>query len=122
MKIFDLKKGRTTHPIQLSISSYSRGNNLAIEIIAFTIEDPKTWGMLTVNLDGRRNINCAFIDTNNNGNEILAWIIRHGLAAPTGHTARSGFYEYPEYCFKPLRLEECDSNGYADYLQKQEEK
>jgi len=121
MKIFKLKKYGTTYSIQLTVASYFYGNNLAIEMIDLTDDDPEPWNTLTVNLDGSRDINCAFIDTNNNGNEILAWIIQHGLATPTGHTARSGYIEYPEYRFNPSLLKECDPDGYADYLRTQEE-
>lgn len=72
--------------------------------------------VLTVNLDSVRPQNCAFIDTNNNGEEILAWIIRHGLAVPTGTYARSGYCQYPEYRFRPERLLEIDPEGYSAYL------
>lgn len=121
MRTFNLKKYGKTYFIQLAVASYSFGGNLAIEMIVLTKDGPEPWSTLTVNLNGSCEKNCAFIDTNNNGNEILAWITRHGLAVPTGHTARSGYCEYPEYCFKPSILEECDPDGYAEYLRNQED-
>ena len=48
--------------------------------------------------------------------EILAWIIRHGLAVPTGTYAGSGYCRYPEYRFRPERLQEIDPEGYCVYL------
>ena len=121
MRTFDLRKYGKNLSIQLHIASYAYWDNLAIQMIVMTEDGPEVWNTLTVNLNGPCDKNCAFIDTNNNGNEILAWIIRHGLATPTGQTRRSGYCEYPEYCFKPSILEECDPDGYAEYLLSQED-
>lgn len=76
---------------------------------------PEPWASLTVNLDGQRNKDCAFIDTNGDP-DFPVWLIRYGLAIPTGVTQRSGFCEYPEYRFRAERLQELDPDGYAEYL------
>ena len=86
------------------------------EIITMQPITAEPWNVLTVNLNSIRPQNCAFIDTNNNGEDILAWIIRHGLAVPTGTYGRSGFCNYPEYRFRPEILQEIDPDGYASYL------
>ena len=57
----------------------------------------------------------AFIDTNADS-EFPTWLIRHGLAIPTGRTMQSGFCTYPEYRFRANRLQELDPEGYAGYL------
>lgn len=115
MKTFDLEKYGTTYKIELKITSYMEGN-LAVTMTSWENGEPEPWNVLTVNLDSVRPQNCAFIDSNNNGEEILAWIIRHGLAVPTGIYARSGYYQYPEYRFRPKRLLEIDLEGYSAYL------
>ena len=115
MKTFDLEKYGTTYKIELKITSYMEGN-LAVTMTSWENGEAEPWNVLTVNLDSVRPQNCAFIDTNNNGEEILAWIIRHGLAVPTGIYARSGYCQYPEYRFRPERLLEIDPEGYSAYL------
>ena len=62
---------------------------------------------------------CAFIDTNGDP-DFPVWLIRNGLAIPTGVLQRSGFCEYPEYRFRADRLQELDPNGYASYLASQQ--
>ncbi len=114
-KIFDLEKYGTVHKIQLNVTSYLEGN-LAITMTSWEDGTPEPWNILTVNLDSIRPQNCAFIDTNNNGTEILAWIIRHGLAVPTGTYGYSGFCKYPEYRFRSDILQEIDPDGYSSYL------
>lgn len=121
MKIFELNKYGTVHPIELGVASYSEGN-LAITMTTWEEGVPEPWNILTVNLSGIRDKNCAYIDTNNNGEEILAWIIRHGLAVPTGYIQRSGYCLYPEYRFRPEILQEIDQEGYLSYLKEQEER
>ena len=116
MKIFDLESYGRTHKIQLNITSYNEGN-LAISMTSWEDGEPEPWSSLTVNMPSCRPRNCAYIDTNNNDQEILAWIIQNGLAVPTGNTAYSGYCEYPEYRFRPDILEQIDPEGYAAYLQ-----
>lgn len=118
MKTFDLNKFGTVYPIQLNVSTYLDGN-LAITMTVWKDNIPESWGVLTVNLQGIREKDCAFIDTNNNGNDILAWIIRNGLGIPTGRVQQSGFCTYPEFHFRPEVLQDIDPDGYADYLQGQ---
>ncbi len=115
MKTIDLEKHGTTYKIQLNVTSYMEGN-LAVTMTSWENGEPEPWNVLTVNLESVRPQNCAFIDTNNNGEEILAWIIRHGLAIPTGTYAQSGFCQYPEYRFRPEILQEIDPEGYSAYL------
>lgn len=111
----DYEKYGTVHPIQLQITSYPDGN-LAIEMMTWEAGYPEPWASLTVNLDGQQKKDCAFIDINGDP-DFPIWLIRHGLAIPTGVTQRSGFCEYPEYRFRTERLQELDPDGYAEYRQ-----
>lgn len=122
MTFFEYEKYGQTHRISLRVSSYCFGCNLAIEMDAWDAGYAEAWGNLTVNLDGRREKDRAFIDVNHNGDDILVWIIRNGLAVPTGVSQRSGFCEYPEYRFRADRLQQIDPEGYAAYLQAWEER
>lgn len=108
------KKFGATHPIQLQVTSYLNGN-LAIQMVTWESGDPEPWAALTVNLSGQRQKGHAFIDTNADS-EFPTWLIRHGLAIPTGRTMQSGFCTYPEYRFRANRLQELDPEGYAGYL------
>ena len=89
--------------------------NLAIQMVTWESGDPEPWATLTVNLPGQRQKDHAFIDTNADS-EFPTWLIRHGLAIPTGRTMQSGFCTYPEYRFRANRLQELDPEGYAGYL------
>lgn len=115
MKIFELYKYGKNIQIMLKVASYMDGN-LAIQM--FGLDDGKwePWNVLTVNLPGSREKDCAFIDTNNNGTEILSWIIRNGLAVPTGAKGYSGYCVYPEFRFRETILREIDPEGYEQYL------
>ena len=112
------EKYGSTHQIQLTVTSYV-GGNLAIQMVAWEDGYPEPWASLTVNLDGKRQKDCAFIDTNGDP-DFPVWLIRNGLAIPTGVLQRSGFCEYPEYRFRADRLQELDPDGYASYLASQQ--
>lgn len=115
MKIFDLEYHGETHKIQLNVGSYM-GGNLAVTMVEWEDGIPEPWSTLTINLTPDCPRDCAYIDINNNGCEITAWIINNGLAAPTGNVERRGNCEYPEYRFDRKVLEEIDPEGYASYL------
>lgn len=121
MKLFDYPQYGTIYKIKLTILTYMDGN-LAIKMDVKTEEGWEPWGYLTVNLGLPMTENHAYIDTNGNGNDILAWIIRNGLAVPTGTVTRSGYCQYPEYRFRPEKLQEIDPDGYEKYLRIQKQK
>ena len=121
MKTFELKKDNVTYRMQLQVCTYPN-DNLAIQMLVCEAGRWEPWDVLTVNFDTVLEKNCAFIDTNNLGEDIVIWIIRNGLGVPTGRIAESGFCKYPEYRFRTTALEAMDPDGYATYLEKQEEK
>lgn len=117
MKTFDLELFGTIHKIQLCVSAYCDNGSLAIVMNDWASGEEEPWNVLTVNLDSACPMDCAYIDTNNNGEEILPWIDRHGLAAPTGRYGYSSYCRYPEYRFRSEILQALDPDGYAAYLQ-----
>lgn len=115
MKIFDFERDGTTYQMKLDIRTYSNGN-LALAMHVYTEDGWEPWNILTVNLGFSLERNFAYIDTNNNGESILAWIIRNKLAVHTGKTAMSGYCTYPQYKFRETALREIDPEGYEKYL------
>lgn len=99
MNRINYKKYGSNHPIELLKSSYCNNGNLAIEMVTYEDGYPEPWSMLTVNLDDVLEPDCAYVDINNNGEDITAWIEQNSLGTPTGHIGYSGFCVYPEYKF-----------------------
>lgn len=85
----------STHEITLAIHKYAENDNLAIEMLCWDEKFPEPWSMLTVNLSRKCKPNCAYIDTNNNGDEIINWIIDNNLGTDVGVYEVSGFCIYP---------------------------
>ena len=94
---------------------YYDSGKLSVTLVDWLGGEPEYWADLTVNLGCRMDKDCAFINVNHLGGNILPWIEKNGLGAPTGRTKRSGFVTYPEYRFNPERLQELDDMGYLDY-------
>lgn len=113
--LLDLLWDDDTYKIELRVGFYEHGGNMAIEMIDWTDGEPEAWSILTVNLPGKLEKDCAFIDVNHMGNEILRWLRINRLAKPTGRTMRSGYVVYPEYRFNAHRLQKLDPKGYAAY-------
>lgn len=64
------------------------------------------YSRLTVNLGNKLPPDTAYIDSNNNGEEIMNWLIEKRLGKPTGNWGHSGFCSYPEFKFDIDRLYE----------------
>ena len=116
MKLYPMEKDKTTYQVQLAVKTYCN-NNLGIYMNLCKRGKVKMEEILTVNFPVTLPENCACIDINNNSRDILAWIVRNGLAKPTGRTIESGFCTYPEYRFQVSALKEADPEGYEKYLQ-----
>lgn len=115
--LFDWELYGKTYRVELRVKSYVDHCNLAIELIDWTEEDPEPWGILTVNLDGKRDKDCAFIDINNL-QQAISWLEKNELAVPTGRIMQSGYVFYPEYHFHRDKLMEIDPEGYEGYSQR----
>lgn len=89
------------HDITLEISHYQINDNLAIQMWCWDESEvfPEPWSMLTVNLTKKCKSNCAFIDINNNGSNIMEWLEKNNLGRPTGNYEVSGYCIYPEFEF-----------------------
>ena len=101
-----LHKYGTNHPMTFQLANYADNGTLYVGLL--TNEDGYTtpWQNLTVNLEesSRCKKNCAYIDTNNNGNEIMHWLEDNNLGEPTGRIAASGWCFYPEFEFNMEEL------------------
>lgn len=115
MKTLTLNKYRKQHPMTFVIGRYANNGNLYVGLITHEEGYPEPWQNLTVNLDMKCKENCAFIDTNNNGNEILWWLIDNGLGDVTEELRDSGFWVYPEFKFNMDKLFEYVMEGDNHY-------
>ena len=100
MKTINLNAWGSNHPISFHLANYADNDNLYVGMI--TWDDPKfpePWSDLTVNLGVKCAEDCAFIDTNNNGEKILLWLIENNLGDLTGKMQPSGFCLFPEFKF-----------------------
>ncbi len=95
-------------PVTFKKAKYVAFNNLYIGIVSWEEGYPEPWSDLTVNLGVSMEPDCAFIDTNNNGEGIIDWLIENNIAIPTGYWAKSGFCTYPEVRFNKEFLDKID--------------
>lgn len=87
------------HQITFEIHKYAENDNLAIQMLCWDDGYPEPWSMLTVNLSKKCKPNRAFIDTNNNGDQIMSWLVANNLGKFTGRMDFSGFCVYEEFEF-----------------------
>lgn len=71
---------------------------------------------ITCCLDAPQTKNCAYIDVNNCGEDIIKWLEENGLGKVTGLKAQSGFVTYPEFMFDESVLQEYTNDYYVQYL------
>ena len=112
-----LNKYGKKHLMTFSLGYYPNGN-FGIKLIDHSNGYPEPWSNLTVNLGLKCEENCAFIDTNNNGKEIIDWLLDNEVGLLTGREIQSGFCIYPEFVFFPHELLKYTSEG-ADILKKE---
>ena len=99
-----LNRYEKEHQMTFKLASYAENGNLYVGLIMHDEGYPEPWSNLTVNLSVPCKANCAFIDTNNNGNEIIAWLEENGLGFYTGNLMPSGWCVYPEFEFNMEKL------------------
>jgi len=109
--MINLRKYGSNHPMTFQLANYAENGNLYVGL--FTNEDgyAEPWQNLTVNLSVKCADDCAFIDTNNNGDEIITWLVSNNLGKPTGKNRASGWCVYPEFKFN---MEEIVKHLYSD--------
>ena len=94
-----LNKYGRSHPITFNLDNYMENGNLYVGMMTSIDGYYEPWSDLTVNLSVDCKANCAFIDTNNNGNDIIDWLEENGLGEETGRFQISGWCIYPEFEF-----------------------
>ena len=106
--MINLKKYGKNHPMTFELNNYLDNASLYVGLITNEEGYPEPWQNLTVNLaeSCRCKPNCAYIDTNNNGNEIIDWLEINGFGQQTGRIAASGWCFYPEFEFNMEALME----------------
>lgn len=115
MKTLTLHKYGKEHPMTFELNRYAENGNLYVGLITHEEGYPAPWQNLTVNLSVKCNDGCAFIDTNNNGDEIIDWLIEHELGILTGKERASGWCVYPEFMFFMDKLREFTNEWDNDY-------
>lgn len=113
MKIYELTMYGETYKIALMKGTYSSNETLAVEMVVVNDkgEMVEPWNMLTVNIDSSNvlaNDKRAFIDTNNNGEEIIQWLEENKIATSKGVYGQSGWCSYPLYEFNGQVLNEME--------------
>lgn len=99
MSILTLNAWGSNHKITLDLDHYAENGNLYVGLVSWDEGFPEPWSDLTVNLSVPCKPNCAFIDTNNNGEQIIDWLIKNGLGKKTRRIGQSGWCTYPEFEF-----------------------
>ena len=106
------------HPITFEKANYANNKNLCVKLYTWIEGWPEPYGYLTTNLGVKCAENRAFIDINNNGDEIVDWLIANGLGEPTGRErmSQSGFCIYPEFEFNMEKLNELCGGDDEPYI------
>ena len=101
---FDLVKYGRAWPIYYDIAKYCENDNLAIQLFSDSEGYTEPWSTLTTNLSEKLFPDCAYVDINNNGEEIIKWISDNKFGVPTGRNCQSGRCVYPLYRFDMKRF------------------
>ena len=94
-----LNKWEIDHSMTFTLGTYAENGNLFVGLVNNNEGYPEPWLDLTVNLGIECKPNCAFIDINNNENDIILWLIVNNLGKLTGRIEPSGWCMYPEFEF-----------------------
>jgi len=98
------------------LNFYLSDNNL---YLGFDYYDPELdtiepYCDATVNIDTLPYLE-ACIDTNNNGQKMVDFLVANGFGEPTGRMIPSGFCWFPVFRFHESKLREIDPNTFAEY-------
>lgn len=108
-KIYNLNKYDENYKIVLRKDTYMNNGTLAVlMVVIYDNGEEEIWSDLTVNIfdsDIMATDKMAFIDTNNNGDDIIQWLVDNGIGHPTGHNGRSGYCVYPLFKFDDMVVE-----------------
>lgn len=87
------------YPMTFALATYAENDNLYVGLVTHDAGYLESWSDLTVCLDVDCKPNCAFIDVNLNGKEIMKWLEDNNLGVFTGNMTLSGWVLYPEFEF-----------------------
>ena len=94
------------YPIMFVAEQYEGGNGLCIRMITDADGFIEPYANLTVSPSNNpTNENCAFVNTNNLGNDIIFWLMDNELGQLTGWWGYSGYCSYPEFEFNMNEVE-----------------
>ena len=106
MKTLKYYKRGKLHDISFRLATYAENGNLYVGMLSHDEGYAEPWSDLSVNLSMKRKPNCAFIDVNNNGEEIIDWLCSYGLTTETGMMKYNELCIYPEVEFNMDKLME----------------
>lgn len=90
--VFEAYESGLGSPIAMSLYSIDEEAEGEIEVELYTD--------VTTHLPQiKRSAGCQFIDTNNNGADIIDWLEQNKFGERTGNVGSSGFCTYPEFNF-----------------------
>lgn len=98
------------------LNMYVEGNSLYLGFDSFDSEagDMEPYCDATVNIVALPYLHSC-IDTNNNGDKMLDFLVRNGFGEPLGLRIPSGFCRYPVFRFNEEKLREIDPVVLAAY-------
>ncbi len=96
MKMSRFLKLRTGKKLEVWPTYYAYNRTLAISLF----EEGEPYGNLTCCLDDAPGRNCAYIDVNNMGIDIVDVLEEEGFGKRTGKKRQSGYVVYPEFSFR----------------------
>lgn len=83
--------------VNIVAERYANNNTLAVRLVEVETGDP--FAYITVNLNSASQTDkTAFVDDNNISG-VGEWLIKNGIARPTGYRRQSGFCIYELYYF-----------------------
>lgn len=107
----------TIEQVALEAGACRNDGSLYVALTAVGDGYPEPYGNVTVNLERKIPLYCAFVDTNNMP-EAEDFLINNGLASFTGLVQESGYCTYPLYRFDAEMLRQLSPGGMAAYEQK----
>lgn len=116
MRMSRFLKLRTGKKLEVWPTYYPYNRTLAIALF----ENGESYGNLTCCLDDTPGKNCAYIDVNHMGKDIVEVLEKEGYGKRTGKEYQSGYVLYPEFMFKEDVLKDCTNEEYEQYLRWQE--
>lgn len=105
-----------TEQVMPKLAMYTENSNLYVGFDYYD-KDCETWlpyTDVTVNV-GKVSYLESAIDTNNNGQGIVAFLAKNGFGELTGESIPSGFCVFPVFRFNEEKLKEIDGFVFAQY-------